>query len=180
MAGRAPAGLTATGGSNYVALSWTDPGDGSIEKYQLQRKESGGAWDAWADIAGSGAATVDHTVTGLSSSAVRYDFRLRAVNAIGPGPSAEAGASTTGAKPGQAGGVFRVGVTNNRFKFVLYLHDPDDPASRTTSGGFRIQPTRVALGWLVDLRQRSNHEGYSNIDPFFLTGTGNSSFSSAP
>ena len=44
-----PTGLKATAGNAQVALAWTDPGDSSITKYQVQ-KRTGAAWGSWEDI----------------------------------------------------------------------------------------------------------------------------------
>ena len=115
----APTGFAATGGSNYVALAWTNPGDSSIEKYQF-RLHFAGAWQGWQDIAGSGAGTVRHTVTPLPQPQ-SFRFQLRAVNAIGRGPSAEASASTTGAKPAKLTATLISGR-----KFLLIWDDPND------------------------------------------------------
>ena len=94
-----PAGLTATPGNAQVTLSWTDPSDSSISKYQVQQKEGTAAWGAWADISGSGAATTGHTVSSLSNG-TEYRFRIRAVNAQGNGPESDvAGPATPSTSP---------------------------------------------------------------------------------
>ena len=76
----APAGLSATPGDGQVTLSWTDPGDATIDKYQVS--SDGGT--SFADIAGSGASTTSHIVRGLTNGTA-YGFALRAVNASGTG-----------------------------------------------------------------------------------------------
>ena len=76
----APAGLGAVAADGEARLSWDDPGNASITKYQVQVYGSA----EWTDIAGSGATTTNHTVTGLTNDQV-YNFRIRAVNGEGAG-----------------------------------------------------------------------------------------------
>ena len=80
--------LSAAPGDGKVMLSWADPGNTSITKYQLQQKEGDAAYGAWADIAGSDANTLGHEVTGLTNETV-YGFRIRAVNASGEGAESD-------------------------------------------------------------------------------------------
>ena len=83
----APSGLSATaGGDDSVTLTWDDPADSSITGYEYQVNHNDTAtgnlsgWGAWQGIAGSGAATTTHTITGLTGGR-EYRFRLRALNA---------------------------------------------------------------------------------------------------
>ena len=85
----APSGLSATAGDDdSVTLTWDDPADSSITGYEYQVNHNDTAtgnlsgWGAWQPIAGSGAATTAHTITGLTSGR-EYRFRLRALNADG-------------------------------------------------------------------------------------------------
>ena len=79
----APAGLTAVAGDRQMGLSWTNPADVSITKYQY----STDAGVTYTDIDPSHPATSSFTVTGLTSS-VSYTFGIRAVNDIGDGAGA--------------------------------------------------------------------------------------------
>ena len=74
--------LTATAGNGEIALSWTDPSDSSITKYQYAQRTEDGAWSAWTDIPGSGASTTSHTVTSLTNDTA-YTIALRAVKGTG-------------------------------------------------------------------------------------------------
>ena len=76
----APVGLSATPGDAQVTLSWTDPGDATIDNYQVS--SDGGT--SFADIAGSGATTTGHIVTGLTNGTA-YTLALRAANGSGDG-----------------------------------------------------------------------------------------------
>lgn len=88
----APAGLSASAGDGQVALSWSDPRNSSISKYQHRNKAGSGAFGSWADIPGSGSGATSHTVTGLANGTA-YTFEVRAVNASGKGPAASATAT---------------------------------------------------------------------------------------
>ncbi len=79
-----PTGLLAEAGDTRVTLSWTDPDDDSITRYQVRRKKGAAGWGGWTAISGSDAATVRHTVTGLDND-VEYRFRIRARNSGGNG-----------------------------------------------------------------------------------------------
>ncbi len=90
----APAGLAAEEGDGEVTLSWTDPNNSSIIKYQVRQSDDGGAnWGDWADISGSDSTTTTHTVAGLTNGTT-YDFEVRAMNAGG-----YSAAASTSARP---------------------------------------------------------------------------------
>ena len=73
---------------SYV-LSWEDPGDNTIIKYEY-RWHSAASWSEWKDIPGS--ATTSYTVAAAEAGLdlnTAYRFQLRAVNAKGAGPTSE-------------------------------------------------------------------------------------------
>ncbi len=92
-----PTGFTATAGPERVVLSWTDPSNDTISKYQVRHKQGStfGAGDTglWTDIANSGATTTTHTVNGLTVG-VQYVFQVRAVNAGGDGVASDEATAT--------------------------------------------------------------------------------------
>ena len=93
----APADFRATPGDGSVTLSWTDPNDPSIVKWQVRRKTGAGGYGSWTDISGSDAGTVSHTVTGLANG-VTHAFKLRAVGWLDSGrESPQASATPTAA-----------------------------------------------------------------------------------
>ncbi len=94
-----PVNFSATAGDRQVALSWDDPGDASITKYQYRQKVGSGDYGSWTDIDGATATTTRHTVTGLRPGVV-YAYRIRAVNSTGDGTqSDEATATPTASTP---------------------------------------------------------------------------------
>ena len=87
-----PTGFTASAGDSEVRLTWADPNNATITRWQYQQKAGAGSYGAWTDISGSSAATASYKVPSLANG-TRYTFKLRAVNASGPGaPSSEASA----------------------------------------------------------------------------------------
>ena len=93
----APAGFTATGGAESVALSWSAPEDGGsqILRYEYRYAASGETWSDWATVSGGGSAR-SITITGLTNGTL-YGFQVRAVNSIGEGEASQATAT-----PGRA------------------------------------------------------------------------------
>ena len=124
----APAGFAAAPGDTQVMLSWNDPGDPTISKYQYQRKAADGSFGGWTDIPGSapdGVNAASFNVAGLDND-VAYTFKLRAVNAAGNGAeSSEASATPTApsAAPDQPSGF---GATAGPSEVTLRWDDPSD------------------------------------------------------
>ena len=92
----APIGLAADVEAGAVTLTWIRPSDGgaALGEYEYRVSADGGTnWSPdWSAIAGSGAGTVAHEVTGLTSDTA-YTFEVRAVNGEGAGPAARAASS---------------------------------------------------------------------------------------
>jgi hypothetical protein len=91
-----PIGLTATGSSSQIDLSWTAPlddGGSPITGYAIERSaDSGSTWSGLVSNTGSTATT--YSDTGLASGTT-FTYRVSAVNIIGASsPSNTASAST--------------------------------------------------------------------------------------
>ena len=95
----APAAVTnlaAVAGDQHVTLSWSNPNDASITRYQYrQSTDSGRNWSPdWTNIANSDSSTTSYTVTSLTNG-TKYTFEMRAVNATGNGASVRVSAQPT-------------------------------------------------------------------------------------
>ena len=80
----APMNLSATPDDGQVTLSWANPANNTITKYQYRRKTDTGTYGSWTDIPNSGDTTTSYNVTGLTNG-TQYTFEVRAVNAGGNG-----------------------------------------------------------------------------------------------
>ena len=97
----APTGLTAAPGdaNTKAVLSWTSGGNGgsAITKWQYRQRAytntnsswSWASWGSWSDVCTTGndstcRSTTSYTVTGLTAGTA-YQFKVRAVNAVGNG-----------------------------------------------------------------------------------------------
>ena len=93
-----PVNFTAIAGDRQVTLNWTDPSNSDITGYQFQQKEGSGDYGNWTIILGSTAATVSHTVTGLTNGTV-YTLRIRAVAGTTNGVISDEAMATPNAVP---------------------------------------------------------------------------------
>ena len=96
-----PRNLTVAPGDQRATLMWERPADNGglpITSYEYVQKEGSGSFGSWISIDNSGPMETNETsyvVTGLKDGTV-YSFKVRAVNAVGPGDaSAEATAETS-------------------------------------------------------------------------------------
>ena len=89
----APTGLTTTAGNKQIALSWTDPGNSTIDDWQYRQKVGSGSFGNWMDIPNSTAATTTHTVTNLTNGTA-YTFEVRARAGIANSPSSNQAMTT--------------------------------------------------------------------------------------
>ena len=81
-----PAAPTLTPGDGELGVSWTAPADNGapIEYYELQgRVEGSGAWEYLTQDGDRQFTVTSLTVVGLTNGTT-YEFRVRAINAVGP------------------------------------------------------------------------------------------------
>ena len=98
----APAGLTATPTASSITLTWNNPNNATITRYQYRERPSyDNNWWCWSGIWNSGAATTTVTVPKLVAGTT-HRIQVRAVNAAGPGPATEITATTTAGSSGTA------------------------------------------------------------------------------
>ena len=176
-----PTGFTATQGSanQQVMLSWSDPNDASITKWQYSQD------DTWKDVPSSSATTTTYTVTGLSIGTT-YAFKVRAVNGNGDGvasdeasvtvawqgiPSKPSGlAATAGngevtlkwaAQPNQ-----RISAWEYQYKESSSSNWPDDSNSVTGTGATTSRTVSgLTAGTAYDFRIRAS-QGSGNEGPW--------------
>ncbi len=122
-----PVGFGATTGDRWVDLTWTNPSDASITRWEYRQKAGAGSYGSWTRITGSGATTVKHRITGLRNGTV-YTFRIRAVNGNGNGAASDEVTATPAApqnptRPGKPTGLT---ATAGNARVVLRWTDPDD------------------------------------------------------
>ena len=160
-----PTGFTATPGNTKAVLTWTDPGDESIVKWQLQQKVGTSSYGSWTDIANSDKDTMTHTVTGLTNGTA-YAFKLRAVD-IGSNEGAESDEAS--ATPSAV--VLSPPLTPTGFvatetgpaRVVLRWTAPSADATRGTVAGYEI-------------RERSGASGSTRYRDICVAGAGTTSF----
>ncbi len=80
----APTNFSATARNARVLLTWKDPIDSSITRYEYRQARGNGAFGPAISIPGSDKATTFHTVRYLTNRQ-RYTFQIRAVNVYGAG-----------------------------------------------------------------------------------------------
>ena len=129
----APGSFNAAPDDRRVALSWDDPSDSSITKYQYRvSTDDGTNWNPdWTDISGSGAATTSYTITPLDNG-TEYTFEVRAVNPTGNGPAS--GDTATPNPVPEAPGSFNAAPDDRRV--TLSWDDPSD--SSITKYQYRV------------------------------------------
>ena len=121
----APANLSAAPGDGKVALSWADPGNATITKYQYS---TAGVANFSDFDGGSNSATTAYTVTGLTNYQ-EYSFQIRAVNASGEGPASNSAIATPRApKPAKPTGL---GAVASDTRVTLSW---DNPGNSTITG----------------------------------------------
>ena len=149
-----PAGFTALAGDRQVALSWTDPSDASIVKWQYAYRTTGG-YGNWTDISGSSAATTRHAVSGLANGTA-HTFKIRAVNDVGPGVESEEASSTPLSRPAKP-----LGFTAMAGDALVALAW-NDPLNSTITG------------WQYSFRTSGNYGPWTDIEGSHKATTGHS------
>jgi len=141
-----PTDFTATPGDGHALLEWDDPNDATITGWQY-RVGTAGSFGPWTDVNSSNAATTAHQVTGLSNGTA-YAFKLRAVNASGPGAESDEATATPLAAPAKPTGLT---VTPGDRQVSLKWDDPSDP---------------IITGW--EYNQRQSGGNYAEHWTFIL------------
>ena len=163
----APSRFRASLSGGSVSLSWDDPGDDSIGKYQYRIKTAGvgNAWSLWADVAGSGASTVSATISGVSGSERRVvELQARPASRLGWGATYQSAWASTGppAKPSGfniPGGSYYGGLwpevvapaSSPKGEADLHWSDPGDESIVKYQYRFRVQRIPDGYSQWIDI-----------------------------
>ena len=121
-----PTGFEVAPGNRKATLTWNDPDDGTVTKWQYSYKTTED-YGSWIDMSGSGADTVRHVVSMLANDTL-YTFRIRAVNNVGGGAeSDEVSATPVASVPGKPTGL--AALTGDG-QITLQWTDPSDATIR--------------------------------------------------
>ncbi len=186
----APSGLSATPGDGRVTLSWTDPGDASITKYQYSTDymigggNSNNGVETFNDIeltaldSTSDPGFIKYTVTGLANG-VTYTLALRAVNPSGEGAVSTAtvvmvpAAPKLSAAPGDGQVILSWDDPGNPTIGEYQLSQSDPPEWSKITGSNATTTTHTVTGL-------TNYTGYSfQIRAVNETGAGPASNSAS-
>ena len=140
-----PTNFAATAGDAQVVLSWTNPQNSDIRKWQYQQKVGTGSYGDWTDIPSSDSSTISYTVTGLTPG-TRYTFKLRAVN-IGStaGSPSDAASATPPAVPTKPGAPT---LTPGNTQLTVSWTEPATNGAAITDYDVRYRPvTDPASAW---------------------------------
>ena len=155
----APTGLNAVLNSTSVSLSWDNPFDHTISRYQYRIKKAGTAnsYTDWTNIAGSKTSTVSATITVTGTE--RRVVQLRAANARGTSEPASASTGPPAAPSGltSPGGsssgtedrdlVLTAAVSSSKGSVIVSWSDPGDDS---------IIKYRYSFGVAQSVAQSSN------------------------
>ena len=152
-----PVGFGAQGGEGRIILTWTDPADSSITRYEYKAWAQGTAEPGWAQIPNSGAGTT-YYVHSTGGSNAAFNTRLRAVNASGPSLPSEEVAATPAAATSQPPGLASLSAATGDLAGTVVLtwtlNSADDASidrmyqiRRRPSGGAWTVWTTVPNSW---------------------------------
>ena len=122
-----PTGLTATPGNEQVTLSWTDPKNSDITKYQYRRGTGDPvSWGGWTDFDTSDATTTARALTGLTNG-TEYSFQIRAVAGTVEGAASDTVSATPNRAPAKPTG-FTATTGDASGEVDLSWDDPNNAA----------------------------------------------------
>ena len=126
-----PTGFSAMKGDKWVYLTWSNPNDASITRWEYRQKTGAGNYGSWTPIPSSGAATVKHQITSLTNGTI-YKFKIRAVNSNGNGVVSDEVTATP--NPATAPVLTGATSTSNRNVTLTWTHAGSTAADYINGG----------------------------------------------
>ena len=150
----APTGLTATAaGPTQINLSWSAPsenGGAAITGYQIEVSTDAGAF--WNDlVTNTGSTATTDTHMGLAPE-TRYDYRIRAINAVGTGSPSNIDYATTAAATVPDAPTELTATVSGPMKITLSWISPSNNGGAAITG-YRIQVSADAGEIWSDLEE---------------------------
>ena len=139
-----PTNLIATPGNDQVTLSWTAPANtyGTVITDYIVERSTGGSWVTVSDGVSADTFT---TVTGLTNG-VTYQFRVHAINSIGPSLLSNVASATPNPAPAVPGVPIELAATAGNGIVTLSWTAPDPNRSPLTD--YTIQyKLNTATSW---------------------------------
>ena len=155
-----PAGLKATPKHQSAALSWTNPNDSAIYKWQYSSDNG----TNWSDVPSSSATTASYTVAGLTNG-TSYTFKVRAVNYKGASTASDGVAATPVGVPAKPTGFSAIGQGTT---CVNYCKDDQDTTNDVKEGSVQLtwdNPSNTTItGWQYRVKWSVDpYGGWTNI-----------------
>jgi subtilisin family serine protease len=141
-----PSGVSATGVDEAVELSWSPPtntGGAPLTDYRVQYRQAGAS--AWIGVPDGVSTSPEATIPALTNGTT-YEFRVAAVNAVGPGVFTDPVAATPANVPGPPTGLVANGVDG---AVELSWSAPDDDGGVAISDYLVEQSTGPDGPWEV-------------------------------
>lgn len=137
----APDPVEVTPANRSLLVTWTEPDDGNspIERYRLQRRVGAAAFGSDVEVA---VTATSRLLTGLVNGTT-YDVRVRAENAVGPGPWSTIGSGTPATTPPSAVGGL-VPTAGHRAVLLRWTAPANGGSPLTT---YRIERRQGAASW---------------------------------
>lgn len=142
-----PQYLTASSRNGAVDLWWDAPaydGGSVITDYEYRYRERGGSWYLWSSAGNATVEYPEYTVTGLTNG-TSYDFEVRAINAIGAGPSTGISGKTPNAEEPDTPTGLSASAGSTSGSIDLSWSAPEDGGSTIT--GYQVKFCKYNNGW---------------------------------
>ncbi len=186
-----PTGLAAEAFDRHVQLSWDDPSNSAITKYQYRRGTGDPvAWGEWTDFPISRADTTSKILTGLANG-TEYSFQIRAVagtvlgaasDTVSATPTAPAAqfASSAGSTPENISASIPISINPAPLAAITLAYTVTGTATRGSDGDFTapasdsvaVTPGEAGAYIDIDIIQDALREGDETVILTLADGAG--------